>query len=69
MLTCTASPDDPRTDVLGDIRALETRISELTMCLANCSVRLFGSSWWLFRLEEAATARREVDRLELLLED
>ena len=68
-MICTACPDDPQTNVIRDIRALETRISELNDALGNCSERLFGSTWWLERLEAAAAARRRLERLELLLED
>jgi hypothetical protein len=68
MLTCTACPDDPQTNVLRDIRALKTRISELRDALGNCSPRLVCSTWWLEKLDEAATARRRLERLQLLLE-
>ena len=34
--------------------------------LGNCSPYLFGSQWWLDRLEQAAAAKRQIDRLERL---
>lgn len=68
-MTGTCFPDDARTDVIREIRGLHTRIAELNDALGNCSPRLFGSTWWLERLEAAAVARRRVERLEMLLED
>jgi hypothetical protein len=69
MMCCTACPDDPQTNVIRDIHALKRRITELNDALGNCSPRLVCSTWWLERLEAAATARREIERLQLLLED
>jgi hypothetical protein len=68
-MICTACPDDPQTNVIRDIRALEARIAELNEALGDCSERLFGSTWWLERLEAAAAARRQIERLQPLLED
>ena len=68
-MTCTCFPDDARTDVAHEIQTLHSRIAELNDALGNCSERLFGSAWWLERLEAAAAARRQLERLQLLLED
>jgi hypothetical protein len=68
-MTCTCFPDDARTDVAHEIEALQSRITELNDALGNCSERLFGSTWWLERLEAAAVARRQIKHLELSLED
>jgi hypothetical protein len=67
-MTCTTCfPDERRPDVLRDIASLESRIAELVNDLETCPDRKVGSRWWLDRLEGAATARRQVERLELLL--
>jgi hypothetical protein len=68
-MTCTCFPDDARTDVAHEIQTLHSRIAELNDALSASSPRLFGSTWWLERLEAAAAARRQIERLQLLLED
>ncbi len=67
-MTTTCNPDDSRTRIILDVRSLRSRIAELNDALGHCSPQLFGSQWWLDRLEAAAAAKRQLDRLEWLLE-
>jgi hypothetical protein len=69
MKCTTCFPDERRTNVLRDIASLEGRIAELVHDLETCPDQKVGLRWWLDRLEGAAAARRQVERLEMLLEE
>jgi hypothetical protein len=68
-MTCTTClPAQQNTEVLRDIASLKRRIAELANDLETCPARKIGTRWWLDRLDGAAAARRQVERLALLLE-
>jgi hypothetical protein len=58
-----------RDEIVRDIRSLKSRIAELNHALETCNPLKVGSTWWNDRLTQACRAKRQVERLEMLLED